>query len=94
MKRTIYVYGLAGADQQYRVVRYSFFDVEQARDVTEEMHIQAAWLRSHDSAIETVYAVSGGRGLKYIYLDAVKRNTVETNVTFKTFLEQRGVIVP
>lgn len=94
MKQTIYVYGLAGAEQQYRVIRYSFFNVNKVKHVMEEVRIQADWLRSHDSAIEYVYAVDGGNGLKYMYLDAVKRRSVETNVLFKTLLEQRGIPVP
>ena len=93
MKRLIYVYGLAGEEQNYRVIQYTFFDVDLTRDITIEMHRQADWLRGNYSSIEHVYAVNGGRGLKYIYLDAVKRNTIESNVVFKTLLEQRGVLV-
>lgn len=94
MKRMIYLYGLAGADQQYRIIRYDHFDMDSVNDIFKEAHIRAAWLRSHDSTIETVYAVPGGHGLKYIFMEAFRTNTVEANVTFKTLLEQRGFIVP
>lgn len=39
MKRLIYVYGLAGEEQNYRVIQYTFFDVDLTRDVTIEMHL-------------------------------------------------------
>lgn len=87
----IYLYGLADATDQYRVVRYSFIETENLS--IEEIVKHASWLKIKNSGIEHVYAIDNRKGLAYECKRAMTRNSIEHNIVFKDLLETHGLMV-
>ena len=90
MKR-IYLYGLANAKEQYRVVWHSYIEPEEFS--TKNVKAHAAWMRLEHPSVEHVYAISMRPGLARDYQNAVRRNTIESNVIFKDMLEREGLFI-
>ena len=89
--RRIYLYGLTGVENQYRIVRYSYIDDERISIDTIRMH--ATWMKLHYSSIEHVYAIDGRRGLAASYREAIKNDSIESLIIFKDILEREGIKV-
>lgn len=90
MKR-MYLYGLAGADQMYRVVYYSYIDEEyfSIRNIL----TNAYWLRIKNPSVEHVYVVDNRKGLLRDFMDARTNNSIESWAIFKDVLEREGMKV-
>ena len=63
----IILYGIAGADSQYRVVRYYIIDAELVSISRIVFH--ANLMRIKYPSIEHVYAVDNRRGLRREYME-------------------------
>lgn len=90
-KNYIYLYGIAGADKQYRVIRYTYIDDERVSIDTIKMY--ASWLKINYSAIEHVYAIDNRPGLGASYREAIRKDSIESMVVFKDILEREGIRV-
>lgn len=86
--RQIFLYGIAGAKDQYRVLGYRFLVDENI--TIENMKRTAALLRMEYPSIERVYAIDNRYGLKQEVITVIKRPTVENCVLFKMRLEEEG----
>lgn len=82
------LYGIAGANNQYRVVKYEFYD-GPIYDLA-PIKAQAGMMRMDNPTIEEVYLVKSGPDIAADYRKADKRKSVEGNVIFKVTLEQYG----
>lgn len=91
--KQIYLYGLAGADASYRVVKYSRIDEEESISVITSIIDNAVWLKLKNPTIEHVYAVDDRKGLVWDYRDAIQKNTFEGFVIFKNILEKEGLMI-
>lgn len=92
---TVYLYGLGGADQMYRVVRYSAIEIDNLvgtnYGVIRTLKYEAAMMRMKYPNIERVFAIDNGRGLARDYTNAWKKNTIESHAIFKDILEREGL---
>lgn len=89
--KTIYLYGISGADQAYRVLKYQFI-IEEEISIKEILYT-ATMMRVRNPSIEHVYAIDNRRGLKYDLQTAMKRNSIESWAIFKDILEREGLQV-
>ena len=84
----IYLYGLAGARDMYRVIRYQAVDVE-TRPIS-AVKMEAEDMQMEYPSIETIYAVDARGGLGNDYRRAIKSNSIEGFIIFKDILERIG----
>ena len=91
---TVYLYGLGGADQMYRVIRYSAVEIDNLvgtnYGVIRTLKYEATMMRMKYPNIERVFAIDNGRGLARDYANALKTNTIESHAIFKDILEREG----
>lgn len=85
------LYGIAGASDGYRIVKYDFY--EGAIYDTKPIKAHAGLMRFNNPTIEHVYLVSPGTELATDYRKTIKQNSVEANVIFKLTLERDGFMV-
>ena len=92
---TVYLYGLGGADQMYRVIRYSAVEIDNLvgtnYGVIRTLKYEATMMRMKYPNIERVFAIDNGRGLARDYINAWKKNTIESHAIFKDILEREGL---
>lgn len=90
----IFLYGITGADQMYRVAKYwCFFDVESEPVTIRDIIYQASMLRMKNPSIEQVYAIDDRHGLRSDFRYAMKKNSIESWAIFKNILEMEGLRV-
>lgn len=89
--KKIYLYGIANAENKYRVVRYNYVE-EDLFSISNIMR-RAWFMANNHPTIEHVYAVDEREGLANDYKRTVKRNSIESNVAFKNMLEKEGILV-
>ena len=92
---TVYLYGLGGADQMYRVIRYSAVEIDNLvgtnYGVIRTLKYEASMMRMKYPNIERVFVIDNGRGLARDYANALKTNTIESHAIFKDILEREGL---
>lgn len=92
---TVYLYGLGGADQMYRVIRYSAIEIDNLvgtnYGVIRTLKYEATMMRMKYPNIERVFVIDNGRGLARDYANALKTNTIESHAIFKDILEREGL---
>ena len=88
MKR-IYLYGISGAEDQYRIIRYSYID-DDSISIKNIIYFATLMVIKNPS-IERVYAVDNRKGLAGDYREAIKKNSIESFVIFKDILEREGL---
>lgn len=93
MNRRLFIYGIGGADDNYRIVAYRFIKVNESYDITSDSHSIAAWLRYMNPTIKYAYAIMESADVAQMYKKARKTNSVEDNVCFKLMLEETGFII-
>ena len=90
MKR-IYLYGIAGADRNYRIIRYDILnqDVISIRNII----YYSMRMRIKYPTIEHIYAIDSRKGLGGDYLEAIRKNSIESYAVFKDILEREGLLI-
>ena len=89
--KKIFLYGIANAEDAYRVVMYSCIEDEFVS--IRNLIIHASWMRFKNPSIDHVYAIDNRKGLLYDYQSTIKRNTMESNSSFKDILEREGLLI-
>ena len=87
----IILYGISGADTQYRVLKY-YCMYEEALSIG-NLKRRAALMVMQNPGIEHVYAVDNRYGLKAEYIQSYKINSIESCAIFKDTLEREGLLV-
>ena len=87
--KSIFLYGIGGACDQYRVIRYTRID-EQDFSINTLMY-EASIMRINYPSIEHVYAVDNRYGLGRTYLESVKKNSIESCAVFKDLIQRTGI---
>lgn len=87
--KSIFLYGIGGARDQYRVIRYTRID-EQDFSINTLMY-EASIMRINYPSIEHVYAVDNRYGLGRTYLESVKKNSIESCAVFKDLIQRQGL---
>lgn len=90
MKR-IYLYGIAGAADHYKVVRYSCVDGDGMTIMS--LKYEAAMLRMDYPNIVRVYAVDVSPSLYRSYMETIRKDSMEVCVSFRDMLMRQGVEV-
>ena len=85
----IYLYGIAGANDKYAVVRYQAVDVEH-RPI-DAIKIESDIMRMDYPSVKQVFAIDARGGLANDYRRAIKQNSIEGFIIFKDILERRGI---
>ena len=93
MNRRLFIYGIGGADDNYRIVSYQFIEISRSYDISKDSHAIAAWLRYRNPTIKYAYAIVESADIAQMYKKARKTNSVEDNVCFKLMLEETGFII-
>lgn len=86
--KTIFLYGIAGADNKYRVLRYACID--ETNFSINNIRYAAQLMRIRNPSIEHVYALDNRYGLRRDYMESIKKNTIESCAIFKDILERDG----
>ena len=87
----VILYGLSGADTQYRVLKY-YCMYGEALTVS-NLKRRAALMVMQNPGIEHVYAVDNRYGLKQEYIQSYKINSIESCAIFKDTIEREGLLV-
>lgn len=93
MDRRIFIYGIGGVDDNYRIVAYQYIKTNESYDIIRDAHSVAEWLRYRNPSIKHAYAIGESADLARMYKKARKTNSVEDNVCFKLMLEDTGLII-
>lgn len=93
MSKRVYLYGIANARDEYRIVRYVYIDSEREEITIKNIVTQAAWLKFKNPDIEHVYAVDDSARMASYYKNTKRANNAASNVQFKCVLETEGLKV-
>lgn len=90
-QKQIILYGLGGARDNYRVMKYfvifdEYVSIKTLRD-------EAGLLVLKCPSIEHVYAVDNRKGLKRDFEESILKNSIESCVIFKDLMEREGLMV-
>lgn len=87
--KQVYIYGLGGADKQYKALAYRFL-IDEEISVTSIIY-EAAMLKARNPSVVAVYAINNYHGLRRDFTESIKKNTVESCAIFKNILETQGI---
>ncbi len=87
--RKVFLYGIGGARDSYRVIRYVCLDNFEL-SIALILHY-ADLMREYNPSIRAVYAIDNRCGLKIEAQTALKHPTIENCVIFKDTLEREGL---
>lgn len=89
MSKQIYIYGIGGAEKQFKCLGYHFLVDD---DISIKNIINAAMmLKMRNPSIERAFAIDNGNGLRKEYLESITKNTIESCASFKNTLETEGI---
>lgn len=87
--RTMFLYGIGGSMDQYRVLRYIPIEQEDISVMT--LKYKAMMLKDQYPSIKRVFAMDNSRELYADYWEAYKKNSIESHLIFKDLLEREGI---
>ena len=87
----IILYGLGGARDKYRVMKY--FVIFDDNVSIKTMKNEAEVLKIKNPSIEHVYAVDNRRGLKKDFEESIRQNSIESCAIFKDIIEREGLLI-
>ena len=87
----IFLYGIAGPEDNYRIVRYVYIDGDKEQISIRSIKNNASYLKFKNPGIEEVYAIDNDKQLCYIYREAIKNNSISCNVEFRCMLQTMGI---
>lgn len=84
----VFLYGIGDADVMYRVLYYRYLE---DREISfRSMDAEAEFMMAVNPSIKEVYAIFDRRGLYWDYMEALKKNSIESWQVFKSILEYEG----
>lgn len=89
MMKNVILYGILGADQQYRVAKY--WVIRDSESLIESIIFEANMMVEHNPSIKHVYAVDQRPGLRRDYIESIKENSIASCYEFKDILEREGL---
>ena len=88
MKQVI-LYGLSGADKQYKVECY--FCIFDKETTLKKIKYHSEMMRIYNPNVKMVFAIDNRPGLKSEYTHSFKENSIESCAVFKDTLEREGL---
>lgn len=89
--KQIMLYGITGADENYRVAKY--FCVYEEDISIWFMRYKASQMLENYPSIEKIYAIDNYPGLKREFSQIFKHPSIEGWVAFKDFLERNAMLI-
>lgn len=84
----VFLYGIGDADVMYRVLYYRYLE---DREISfRGIDAEAEFMMTVNPSIKEVYAIFDRRGLYWDYMEAIKKNSIESWQVFKSILEYEG----
>lgn len=84
----VFLYGIGDADVMYRVLYYRYLE---DREISfRGIDAEAEFMMAVNPSIKEVYAIFDRRGLYWDYMEAIKKNSIESWQVFKSILEYEG----
>lgn len=87
----IILYGLGGASDNYRVMRYWRFNTDNVSIA--DIKWQTRMMVDSCPSITRVFVVNNSSELYWDYKRVLKNPSIENNVIFKNTLEYRGLLI-
>lgn len=87
----IILYGLGGASDSFRVLKYYRFPNSEVS--VREIIYNACMMANYYPSIKQVYAIDNSSELYWDYMKVRKTPSIENNVVFKSIMETRGLLV-
>lgn len=84
----VFLYGIGDADVMYRVLYYRYLEDQEIS--FRGMDAEAEFMMAVNPSIKEVYAIFDRRGLYWDYMEAIKKNSIESWQVFKSILEYEG----
>lgn len=91
MTNEVVLYGIAGEDRAYRVMRFEIIPVEC--NVLSTIKYEAERMVDNYPAVEHVYAVDNTYSIRKDYMEARRKNSMESWIVFKTILERAYKVI-
>mgnify|MGYP004567709075 CR=1 FL=1 len=88
MKQVV-LYGVAGADKCYKVIRY-FVIEDELISIAAIKHC-AFVMKDRHPEVKQVYAIDNRYGLRRDYMESIKKDSVESCIEFMDILEREGI---
>lgn len=88
---SIVLYGISGADQAYRVLRYDIIPVEG--NILDTIQYEAGRMVDGYPSVKRVYAVTNSYSIRKDYNEAKRKNSIESWAIFKDILEQSWKVI-
>lgn len=88
MGRQLFLYGLAGAEGSYRIVRYCYLEDEAISN--SNIKYNAIGLMQRNPTIKHVYMIDNRAGLAKQCHHAMKSGLIDDAVLFRLMLEREG----
>ena len=89
--RDVVLYGLAGASDKYRIVRYECIPSEIA--TSDCIKLKAYIMQEDYPSVKEVYWITNRGGLAGYCSRTMKRNRIEDNVIFRDYLDRSGFLI-
>lgn len=83
------LYGIAGAADNRRIIRYKLLTIEGDL-MFDEVISEACKMRFKDPSIENIYCINNRKGLAFEVSHIMKRNRMADNIAFKDMCERSG----
>ena len=87
--KQVFIYGLGGADKQYKALAYRFI-MDEDISITNIIY-NASMLKAKNPSVEAVYAIDNYHGLRRDLMESVTKNSIESCAIFKNILETQGI---
>ena len=84
----VFLYGIGDADVMYRVLYYRYLEDQEIS--FRGMDAESEFMMAVNPSIKEVYAIFDRRGLYWDYMEAIKKNSIESWQVFKSILEYEG----
>lgn len=86
---TIYLYGIGGANANYRVIRYTPISQDEMSILTLNYEITKMTLRY--PGIKRIFMIDNIPGLSRMVANSMKKNSIEECIVLVDYLEKNGL---
>lgn len=87
--RTIFLYGIGGTSDCYRVIQYIRIDQQDFSILT--LRYEARMMKMRCPNVERVFAIDNRPGLARSCAESIKNKSIESRITFADLLEREAV---
>lgn len=86
---TIYLYGVGGAVDAYRIIRYAAIPQEEASVLT--MKYEMTRMKNRYPSIKQFFVIDNRPGLAKMVANSMKKDSIEDRMVLLDFLDRNGI---